>query len=522
MSNPRTGQPLRGEELWRWVNMQEVQGHYDDRGPTDGGRPLAGYHHGYGHWDNGPGYGGDNVERSSAGQARPEEYSPSLRRGRSPQRYQSGHDRERERDDDRQYERGARYGDLRRDGGARLGHDAGGRDFFDTCGSGDGFDRYRRDRDSHHERSHLGRSGGGSGERNRREGVVIPAGREPPARAEQLAIRKALEAQQEARGDSEAVKAHLERRPNPYPKAGEELTDEVICWQLGLHKLRAGEDESTPPTAWYGRLGHLKPSSELKPGTRLPVGHSDWRNPLQPRQFPEDSTVSDMDYFRRIQQKETMLLEGITLTTARDAGKLPAQITNSIQYYKQSGSLGVMMFDSGRFDRAEHDAHLLYIADIMKLMEDYDCADVMLYDDDFRLRRHLLQDGLWAKPDEELLQKRVREPHLRRAAAKPAVKPPKPPKRPGAKPPKPGAGGNLTWNAWDRPAYKHKEIDGKNVCRNWLWGGCSDACSHTKYNSREPAPLTHKCSYCQGDHRLTECDLFKAEQPADFAKGKSG
>ena len=101
MSNPRTGQPLRGEELWRWVNMQEVQGHYDDRGPTDGGRPLAGYHHGYGHWDNGPGYGRGNVERSYAGQARPEEYSPSLRRDRSPQRYQSGHDRERERDDDR-------------------------------------------------------------------------------------------------------------------------------------------------------------------------------------------------------------------------------------------------------------------------------------------------------------------------------------------------------------------------------------------------------------------------------------
>ena len=66
MSNPRTGQPLRGEELWRWANMQEIQGHYDDRGPTDGGRPLAGYHHGYGHWDNGPGYGGDNVERSYA------------------------------------------------------------------------------------------------------------------------------------------------------------------------------------------------------------------------------------------------------------------------------------------------------------------------------------------------------------------------------------------------------------------------------------------------------------------------
>ena len=87
MSNPRTGQPLRGEELWRWVNMQEVQGHYDDRGPTDGGRPLAGYHHGYGHWDNGPGYGRGNVERSYAGQARPEEYSPSLRRGRSPQRW---------------------------------------------------------------------------------------------------------------------------------------------------------------------------------------------------------------------------------------------------------------------------------------------------------------------------------------------------------------------------------------------------------------------------------------------------
>ena len=89
MSNPRTGQPLRGEELWRWANMQEIQGHYDDRGPTDGGRPLAGYHHGYGHWDNGPGYGGDNVERSYAGQARPEEYSPSLRRYRSPQRYRS-------------------------------------------------------------------------------------------------------------------------------------------------------------------------------------------------------------------------------------------------------------------------------------------------------------------------------------------------------------------------------------------------------------------------------------------------
>ena len=70
MSNPRTGQPLRGEELWRWANMQEIQGHYDDRGPTDGGRPLAGYHHCYGHWDNGPGYGGDNVERSYAGHHR--------------------------------------------------------------------------------------------------------------------------------------------------------------------------------------------------------------------------------------------------------------------------------------------------------------------------------------------------------------------------------------------------------------------------------------------------------------------
>ena len=40
MSNPRTGQPLRGEELWRWANMQEINGHYDDRGPTRT-QPLA-------------------------------------------------------------------------------------------------------------------------------------------------------------------------------------------------------------------------------------------------------------------------------------------------------------------------------------------------------------------------------------------------------------------------------------------------------------------------------------------------
>ena len=365
--------------------------------------------------------------------------------------------------------------------------------------------------------------------RSRSPAVRVPHGREPPSLREQTSLWAAQDAADRLnKPPASPEEVELMRNKPPQPKAGEELTDEQVQFHFELLRIR----RDTPKTSAH-RLAYyrkpLKSSSELPPDTPLPVGHSVWTALIQPRQFNRSERTSTADILRQATVNETMVIGSASFTTSTSASsKLPAQPTTGIEFFKFSSSLADFNLASGRFSRAEGDAHAKHISHVMGLFEKYPASDVMLYDDDFRVLRHRLQDSNWSTPEESLLQLHIRDPVSERAAAYTAPPgsrlgggtdgPPQPRKRLEKPPPKPQPN-----KQWSRPGYKHRLIDNVEVCKNWSWGGCSadgQPCQHTAMGSSTVTPLAHNCSFCKGDHRLKDCDAYKTAHPEDHAVGK--
>ena len=308
------------------------------------------------------------------------------------------------------------------------------------------------------------------------------------------------------------------RNKPPQPKAGEELSDDQVQFHFELLRIRRDAPKTSAHRVAYYRKP-LKSSSELSPDTPLHVGHSVWTALMQPRQFNRSERTSTADILRQATVNETMVIGSASFTTSTSASsKLPAQPTNGLEFFKFSGSLSEFNLATGRFSRAEADSHAKHVSHVMGLFEKYPASDVMLYDDDFRVLRHRLQDGSWNTPEESLLQLHIRDPVAERAASYTTP----PGNGPGSTaPPRPGkqlrpqpAPQQQPNKVWSRPGYKHKYIDKVQVCRNWSWGGCStdgQPCNFSK---------AHKCSFCKGDHRLKDCETYIAAHPEDLAIGK--
>ena len=246
----------------------------------------------------------------------------------------------------------------------------------------------------------------------------VPHGREPPSLREQ----KSLWAAQDAADDlnkppPSREEVELLKNKPPQPKAGEELSDEQVQFHFELLRIRRDAPKTSAHRVAYYRKP-LKSASQLSPDTPLPVGHSVWTALMQPRQFNRSERTSTADILRQATANETMVIGSASFTTSTSASsKLPAQPTNGLEFFKFSGSLSEFNLATGRFSRAEADSHAKHISHVMGLFEKYPASDVMLYDDDFRVLRHRLQDSSWNTPEESLLQLHIRDPVAERAAA---------------------------------------------------------------------------------------------------------
>ena len=320
---------------------------------------------------------------------------------------------------------------------------------------------------------------------------------------------------------SEEEKELLKTRPSPL-KVGQDMTDEHMQFQLKLMAIRAKDlKRARPKPPFYGTI--IKKLHQLSSSVIWPKAHPDWRQLLQPRQFPHGTSGSAADAYQTRSQSNHFELDGGAMTLKKEP--MPAQLTSSTQYFEAATNLDDFCRASGRFTHEASRKHAKHVAYIMKAWSKYPAADVMLYDDDFRLLRHTLCDHAWDFPDEELVTKRLRNPASERlskaAEANPDKPQPKPkqPKQPKPKPdPKPSPKSSIDWT---RPCYKHRKIDGADVCVHWLWGGCAASCTHKSYHGK-PQPLTHKCAYCQDNHRFDDCTALKNDHPDDFAKGMKG
>ena len=474
-------------------------------------------------------FGGAETEASFAGQARAEDYRRSRSQGRG---------RSRSRSRSRSSSRDSRSRSRRSSSRDRRSP-SGSPQFRGSNTRRANARRSDRERREHarirsrsrsprgRSRSRRRRSRSRSRSRSRRKSrspvVRVPHGREPPSAKEQVALWAAQEAADALYKPVPSTEEEqlLLRRP-PAAKAGDELTDEQVHFHFELMRIRRDQPQATARRLpYYRKL--LKASSELSPWVPLPMGHSVWTALVQPRQFNRSDRTSTADILRQATVSETLVIGSASFTSSSaNTSKVPPQPTTGLEYFKFAGLLAEFLVATGRLTQGfEADAHAKHVAHVMTLFEAYPAADVMLYDDDFRVVRHRLQDGRWHVPSEALLQRHIRDPVAERMAAYKTRDGGRDaggrPKAPPGPPPK-----NEPNKVWERPGYKHRYMDGSEVCRAWSWGRCEEPCSHKNPKTAAAEPLVHKCSFCEDVHRLQDCLKYQATHPADHAIGQGG
>jgi len=465
--------------------------------------------------------------------------------------------------DDDEYRSSARYSSKSKyDGPYRSrDYDTGPMDshtddsYYDYDGSYDA--HHLRERDSHrrsdrrrdsHRRSRSGRSSRRSDRRSRSASPIRQKRQaEPPSPGTQRAMWKEHEGAQRAKGhDKPSAKtaALLRSKPKPHgkPRSEDDIDADDLAhtdWQIELmtsrkiDKENAGGDIGMP---YHRRL--ILPSSELPSSLCLPECHSDWQAPTTPQQFYRNDKISDLERFRKATRGETVTLGENSYT--RGSTVMPPQITSGDDYYTCSNRCADFLYQSGRWTRTDVTNHRAHVQHVMSLFKKHPGMhlDIMKYDDDFRFKRFRRQCSDWHIVDDELMQTCIRDKITDRAAraaasaatdqrgggaskreAARAAKAAAAAAR-GAAPVSPG---NLTRtrNA-SRPCFKIESTGGVSICKNWQWGGCSEPCNHflmDENDDKQAEPFVHKCSFCEGDHRVQDCDDYKAAHPADFALG---
>lgn len=315
----------------------------------------------------------------------------------------------------------------------------------------------------------------------------------------------------------------LRRTAPPPPRAGELLSVEQIDFQLKLIKIREAQPKQPKPPH-HGTI--VLPSSSLLPSVAHPRAHGCWRDPLAPRQWMKETGTSGLDQFRASQLKPELSLGGLAVGGSKVSEKMPPQPTSASDYFECTTAMKPFMTGTHRWSATEAAQVDIHVAHVMSLFSDHPAAEVMMYDDDFRLARHRLQDHTWAVKDDQLLQKHVRDPVTKRAAAAAvaaaAAAVAKPPRRPPADP-KGGddadGGGRHRNKALYNDAFKvHTSVGGKDICRNFNWAVGTGPCAHG--DGGASCKYSHNCYFCAEEHPVHSCEAYKTAHPSLFTKGK--
>ena len=289
-----------------------------------------------------------------------------------------------------------------------------------------------------------------------------------------------------------------------------------MFWRMQVLAARAANPAG--PAYIYARKS-IRPTRELPPGTLKPIGLRNWLGCVLVEMFNVDESKTlvqleeESDYGVGYSGSGGDALAALETRQTR-AHKRPPPPTSPLRYHICSQHLSKFMLETNRWDSSEAALHDAFVNFCLRKMEQYPLSDVLVYDSDFRMKRHVLQDRGWLVPDEDLLRKRLTDPlHARSQASSLAT---------SATSSSGATGGFSSREFMDRPCFGKLSFKGGQVCARWNWNvGCL-SCQPSEDVSGCESNRYHVCSFCNGPHRLTSCDAFQAAHPEDLKRGYYG
>lgn len=286
-----------------------------------------------------------------------------------------------------------------------------------------------------------------------------------------------------------------------------------MLWRMQVLAARAA-NPSPPAYIYSGKI--IRPTRELPTDTLKPIGLRNWLGCVLPEMFNVDENKTLI----QLQEESDYGFDGLPTDTGDlvqrqlRAHKRPPAPTTALRYQICSQHLSRFMLETNRWDMGEAALHDSYVNFCMRRMEQHPIEDVLLYDSDFRMKRHVLQDKRWLVTDENLLRKRMTDPALARTQAAQAGL--------GSSPPTSATQATTTKDFLARPCYAKLSHHGKQVCAKWNWGVGCVTCGPSTDVSECDGQRVHVCSFCNGMHKVMDCDEYKVAHPADHARGYAG
>ena len=337
--------------------------------------------------------------------------------------------------------------------------------------------------------------------------IKIKATTEPPDAATQRAIWEAASLQ--PRAVSLAEQELNQRAPGKDASAGE-----LMRFNFELMQIR--QRHPTPATfALDGKL--IRSTHQLPADVPLARGLPNWTAPLALRYFRPMDGRSLIDIDRDTAKSHVVTVGDASFYSSSSTSGPPPDPPKSATEFQLFGErLLEFGLASNRFTPEEGDMIRVHMKFCQRLLVHYPLADVLLYDDNVRFRRHRFADNAWSQPDEQVFEDTIRRPSDARRLLKP------PPGNPAFVPSDDDNSSSSTKKkkkkkSQNRPTLKHLEdSSGADICRKFNFGfGDCELGEKCKTNPN----MAHICMFCMADHRLKDCDAAKKAHPADFKKG---
>ena len=291
-----------------------------------------------------------------------------------------------------------------------------------------------------------------------------------------------------------------------------------MIWRMELLQIR--RDFPRPPNFVYkGRI--IRPSSQLSSDLALPKGLRAWTDFIPVRSFVLDRDKTDYEQYEEHSRRSVTfdISSGGTGLQASTKSALPREPQSASEYFSLTERNREFMLASGRWKPAVAVHERRHVRNVMELFDAYPFADVLKYDNDFRFKRHRLQDAarLWGLRDQSLYERRLAGKAIQRAEVAVDVLQSGVP----AKKPKPRKAASSS-EFFDRPCYRKISVDGKGCCAKWNWGVSCVDCQPDREGSGCQQNLRHLCCFCNGEHKVKDCPDFKRLHPDDLARGYNG
>ena len=289
----------------------------------------------------------------------------------------------------------------------------------------------------------------------------------------------------------------------------------LLIWILVIILARLWPDSND------GKL--ITSTSMLPAGTPVPRGLSQWTQAVLPRMFKVDPELSHFEQRELVSRKTTFEVSstGGTLVSGGSYGKLPSHPQTSEEYFELTQRQESFMAASGRWNASDLAGVRKYVRSTMALFAEYPFKNVLLYDEDFRLKRHLLQDRNWTTRDSEIFGKRITVKSLKQCEQAASIAEScacgdthKTPSKTSSKSPSLDLA---------RPCYRKLQSSSHgSLCARWNWStGCIGAPA-SKTGDKCDNNRPHLCSFCADEHRVQDCQDYLRLHPDDAKRGYNG